>query len=99
MTTEDLGVWAPDACALVLIDYQENECSEVIRSKTDAVVCGRFKCRLWPRPPRRSTCRWSCRRWGRLRFDGPSGPNDLNESTLSSDRPIFDEEVRGSRLR
>ncbi len=35
MTTEDLGVWTSDACALVLIDYQ-NEMFEVIRSETNA---------------------------------------------------------------
>ena len=33
MATKDLGVWTPDACALVLIDYQ-NEMFEVIRSET-----------------------------------------------------------------
>jgi nicotinamidase-related amidase len=37
MTTEDLGVWTSDACALVLIDYQ-NEMFEVIRSETDAAL-------------------------------------------------------------
>jgi hypothetical protein len=37
LTTKDLGVWTSDACALVLIDYQ-NEMFEVIRSETDAVV-------------------------------------------------------------
>jgi nicotinamidase-related amidase len=35
MTTKDLGVWTSDACALVLIDYQ-NEMFEVIRSETNA---------------------------------------------------------------
>src|ERR1700733_12710306 len=35
MTTKDLGVWTSDACALVLIDYQ-NEMFEVIRSETSA---------------------------------------------------------------
>ena len=35
MATKDLGVWTPDACALVLIDYQ-NEMFEVIRSETNA---------------------------------------------------------------
>jgi len=35
MTTKDLGVWTSDACALVLIDYQ-NEMFEVIRSETEA---------------------------------------------------------------
>ena len=35
MATKDLGVWTPDACALVLIDYQ-NEMFEVIRSETSA---------------------------------------------------------------
>src|SRR6202162_4388552 len=35
MTTKDLGVWTSDACALVLIDYQ-NEMFEVIRSETQA---------------------------------------------------------------
>ena len=34
MATKDLGVWTSDACALVLIDYQ-NEMFEVIRSETD----------------------------------------------------------------
>jgi nicotinamidase-related amidase len=33
--TRDLGVWAYDDCALVLIDYQK-EMFEVIRSETDA---------------------------------------------------------------
>src|SRR6201997_4562651 len=37
MTTEDLGVWTSDACALVLIDYQ-NEMFEVIRSETNAAL-------------------------------------------------------------
>jgi nicotinamidase-related amidase len=35
MMTKDLGVWTADACALVLIDYQ-NEMFEVIRSETSA---------------------------------------------------------------
>ena len=35
MATRDLGIWTPDACALVLIDYQ-NEMFEVIRSETNA---------------------------------------------------------------
>lgn len=35
MATKDLGVWTSDACALVLIDYQ-NEMFEVIRSETNA---------------------------------------------------------------
>ena len=35
MATKDLGVWTPDACALLLIDYQ-NEMFEVIRSETSA---------------------------------------------------------------
>ena len=35
MATKDLGVWTPDACALLLIDYQK-EMFEVIRSETDA---------------------------------------------------------------
>ena len=35
MATKDLGVWAADDCALVLIDYQ-NEMFEVIRSETGA---------------------------------------------------------------
>ena len=35
MATKDLGVWTADACALVLIDYQ-NEMFEVIRSETSA---------------------------------------------------------------
>src|ERR1700740_3730074 len=33
--TKGLGVWTPDECALVLIDYQ-NEMFEVIRSETPA---------------------------------------------------------------
>ena len=33
--TKDLGVWTPDDCALVLIDYQK-EMFEVIRSETNA---------------------------------------------------------------
>jgi nicotinamidase-related amidase len=33
--TSDLGIWAADDCALLLIDYQ-NEMFEVIRSETDA---------------------------------------------------------------
>src|SRR6201984_178249 len=33
--TSQLGVWTSDACALVLIDYQ-NEMFEVIRSETNA---------------------------------------------------------------
>jgi nicotinamidase-related amidase len=35
MATRDLGIWTPDACALVLIDYQ-SEMFEVIRSETNA---------------------------------------------------------------
>ena len=35
MATKDLGIWTSAACALVLIDYQ-NEMFEVIRSETNA---------------------------------------------------------------
>jgi nicotinamidase-related amidase len=35
--TDDLGVWTSDACALVLIDYQ-NEMFDVIRSETNAAL-------------------------------------------------------------
>jgi hypothetical protein len=35
--TDDLGVWTSDACALVLIDCQ-NEMFEVIRSETNAAL-------------------------------------------------------------
>ena len=98
MTTKDLGVWTSDACALVLIDYQ-NEMFEVIRSETNADLV-ELNVRLLAKTAKAFDMPIVLSTVGvGYGFNGPTRPdNSVRARGYRADRPVFDERVRGSRV-